>query len=102
MMMGSMFMERNLVNLHTDILDTPEFFWEYSDLEPIYRMVAQDLDLSARIQVLNKRLDVVHELFEMLDNQLTHRDSLILESVIVGLIMIEVMIAIAVDILGWL
>jgi uncharacterized Rmd1/YagE family protein len=29
-MAGQVFLERNEVNLHSDILDTPEFFWEVS------------------------------------------------------------------------
>ncbi len=98
-MIGQLFIERNLVNLHTDILDTPEFFWEYSDLEPLYRLCAQDLDISARLEVLNKRVDIVKELFEMLENQLSHRHSTSLEWIIVILIFIELTIAIAADIL---
>ena len=30
--MGELFIERNSINLHVDVLDTPEFFWEYSEL----------------------------------------------------------------------
>jgi uncharacterized Rmd1/YagE family protein len=91
-MMGQIFIERNLVNLQTDVLDTPEFFWEFSDYEPPYRMIVQDLDMAARIEVLNRRLNIVHELFQMLDNQLTHRHSITIEWIIVGLIFIEIVL----------
>ena len=56
--------------LHVDVLDTPEFFWEYPELEPLYIMTANYLDIETRVEVLNQRLDVIHELFEMLGNEL--------------------------------
>ena len=43
--MGELFIERNSINLHVDVLDTPEFFWEYSELEPYYAMTANYLDI---------------------------------------------------------
>lgn len=97
-MMGQIILDRNSINLHTDILDTPEFFWEYSDLEPLYRMIAQDLDISARVSVLNKRLDIVKELFEMLSNELENRHSSSLEWIIIFLILVEVLLTLAKDI----
>ncbi|NGX31561.1 MAG: hypothetical protein K940chlam8_00935 [Chlamydiae bacterium] len=91
--MGGLFLERNSINLHTDILDTPEFFWEYADLEPLYRRTCIYLDISSRVEVLNKRLGIVHELFEMLGNELNHQHSSKLEWTIIWLIVIEVVIA---------
>lgn len=96
---GALFIERNSVNLHTDILDTPEFFWEYENLEPLYRKTCIYLDINGRVDVLNKRLNIVHELFEMLSNELNQRHSSKLEWAIIWLIMIEVLIAIFSDIL---
>lgn len=94
-LMGEIIIDRNSINFHTDVLDTPEFFWEYSDLEPLYRLIAQDLDISSRVTVLNKRLDIVKELFEMLSNELQHRHSSRLEWIIIVLIFIEVAITFA-------
>lgn len=88
--MGELFIERNSINLHVDVLDTPEFFWEYSELEPLYAMTANYLDIETRVEVLNQRLDVVHELFEMLGNELNHQHSSRLEWTIICLIVIEV------------
>ncbi len=73
--MGELFIERTSINLHVDVLDTPEFFWEYTELEPLYAMAANYLDLETRVEVLNQRLDVIHELFEMLGNELNHQHS---------------------------
>lgn len=92
--MGELFLERSSVNLHFDILDTPEFFWDHSDLEPLYAMIANHLDLETRVQVLNQRLDIVHDLFEMLGNELNHQHSSKLEWIIIWLIVIEVVLTI--------
>lgn len=97
--MGELFTERNFINLHSEILDTPEFFWNYPELEPFYRRTAHYLDVSKRVDVLNKRLNVVHELFEILRNELNHQYTSRLEWIIIILIVIEVVIAVMRDLL---
>lgn len=96
--MGELFIERNSINLHADVLDTPEFFWEYAELEPLYTMTANYLDLETRVEVLNHRLNVVHELFEMLGNELNHQHSSRLEWTIIWLIIIEVFLSLLRDV----
>ena len=96
--MGELFIERNSINLHVDVLDTPEFFWEYSELEPLYAITANYLDLKTRVEVLNQRLDVIHELFEMLGNELNHQHSSRLEWTIIGLIIMEVSLTLLRDV----
>lgn len=96
--MGELFIERNSINLHVDVLDTPEFFWEYSELEPLYAMTANYLDLETRVEVLNQRLHVIHELFEMLGNELNHQHSSRLEWIIIGLIVTEVVLTLLKDV----
>ena len=100
--MGALFIERSSINLHVDVLDTPEFFWEHSELEPLYAMTANYLDLETRVDVLNQRLDVIHELFEMLGNELNHQHSSRLEWTIIGLIVMEVCLTLLRDVFGML
>src|SRR5262249_46265875 len=88
--MGALFIERNSINLYFDVLDTPEFFWEHAELEPLYTMTATYLDIEARVRALNQRLDIVHELFDMLVTELNHQHSSKLELTIIWLICIEV------------
>lgn len=95
--MGELFLERNYVNLHTEILDTPEFFWEHSELEPFYRRVIHYLDVSKRVELLNRRLTLMHELYEILSNELNHQQSSRLEMTIIILIVIEVVLALLRD-----
>lgn len=92
MMIGEIVLDRNSINFHTDILDTPEFFWEHSDLEPLYRLIAQDLDIVARVNVLNRRLDILKELFEILSNEIENRHSSTLEWIVIILISMEVIV----------
>lgn len=96
--MGELFIERNSINLHADVLDTPEFFWEYTELESLYAMTANYLDLATRVEILNQRLDVIHELFEMLGNELNHQHSSRLEWTIIGLIVMEVFLSLLRDV----
>lgn len=96
--MGELFLERNSINLHVNVLDTPEFFWDYPELEPLYRMTANYLDIEKRGHVLNQRLEVLHELFEMLGTELNHQHSSRLEWIIIGLIVIEVIVSVLKDV----
>ena len=99
--MGLIFIERNSINLHADVLDTPDFFWENPEVEPLYRLVATYLDIKTRVEVLNHRLNVMRELFEMLGNELNHQHSSRLEITIILLIIIEVVLSLAHDIFQW-
>ncbi len=101
-MMGRLFIERSSINLYSDILDTPEFFWEHNDLQPLYQVIANDLDITTRVEVLNQRLDVLHELFNMLGTELNNQHSTRLEWIIVLLILIEVIMTLSKDIFGWI
>lgn len=96
--MGALFIERSSINLRADVLDTPEFFWEYPELEPLYTMTANYLDVRSRVEILNKRLDIIHDLFEVLGTELNHLHSNRLEMTIILLIVIEVLIALLRDV----
>lgn len=94
-MMGRLFIDRHSINLHQELLDTPEFFWEYPELEPIYKLTAHYLDRERRVNVLNQRLTVLKEMFDMLNDQYNHKQSAQLEWTIIWLIVIEVILALA-------
>lgn len=96
--MGKLFIERSSISLYVDALDSPDFFWEYPELEPLYKLVAGDEELEKRVEVLNRRLGIVHELLEMLGNELNHQHSSRLEWIIIWLILIEIVLALSRDI----
>eukprot|EP01034_Spumella_vulgaris_P028026 gene28026-34818_t len=64
MMIGEVFVIRHDVNLHTEILDTPDFFWKEEKFEQDYKMVMSYLEMSGRTEILNKRLDMLRELLD--------------------------------------
>lgn len=98
---GTLFLERSSINLHTDILDLPDFFWENTELEPFYLRMRRYLNLDSRMDVLNKRLHIIHEMLEMLGSELNHRQSSRLEWTIIILILLEVIVLFAKDVFGW-
>ncbi len=99
-MMGRLFIDRSSINLRQELLDTPEFFWEHSDLEPYYTLMAHYLDRERRVSVLNQRLIILKELLDMLAAELNHQHSSRLEWTIIWLIVIEVVMNVARDIFG--
>lgn len=91
---GEIFTVRSLVNLNSEYLDIPDYFWEYPALENYYSLTIRFLDLSKRVSALNQKLDVLLDLFNMLNNQLQHYHSSFLEWTIIILIFIEIIIMI--------
>lgn len=100
-MMGRLFIDRSSINLHQELLDTPEFFWEHSDLESYYNLMAHYLDRERRVSILNQRLRILQELFDMLAAELNHQHSSRLEWTIIWLIVIEVLLHVVTDVLGF-
>lgn len=97
--LGLLFEERSSMNLHNDIMDIPEFFWRRPRYEPYYHMAANYVDIQQRLDVLNKKLDVMHDLYDVLSHQLNHIYTSRLELIIIYLISIEVLLVVAKDIL---
>ena len=98
-LIGKLFQERNLINLDCDLLDTPEFFWKRPSYEPYYHQAAEYMDIDARLEILNRRLNNVHELYTFLSDELKHSHSSFLEWIIILLIVTEVILTISKDIL---
>lgn len=91
--MGEIFIARSSINLNIEYLDAPEFFWRNPSLEPFYIMMKKFLDISSRVMALNQKLDVLQELLDILNSQVQHRHSSLLESVIILLIAVEIIIS---------
>lgn len=92
---GKIFLAKHVINLNSDYLDDPEYFWEHPSSEVYYTMSKKYLDIPRRVSALNQKLNVLHELFELLTNQLQHRHANILEITIILLIAFEIVLTIA-------
>lgn len=89
---GTLFAARSDIILNFNLLDTPEFFWDYPELEPSYLTVAKYLDLQPRIEILNRKLETIHELVDMLASEQNHKHSSFLEWIIIALIAVEIVL----------
>jgi len=87
---GELFSLRHLINLSSDLLDTPDFYWDRSDLEPLYTALCVHLNIRRRTRVINEKLTHCVELTELLTSQLNDAHHIRLEWMIIVLIMVEV------------
>lgn len=98
-MRGHLYLVKSDINLQHGLLDTPEFFWEYPELEPTYMSMNRYLDIYPRVEVLNRKLEVIHELFSMLADEQNSNHSNFLELIIIFLILVEIIFSVLHDVL---
>lgn len=91
---GILFQEKYSINMHSDVLDIPEIFWKIPNYEPLYIMTAKLQDMQTRQSILQKRLRMVEDLYNLLTNELNAKHSTRVETIIVILITIEIVIGI--------
>ena len=89
---GFLFLTKSDVMLNFDLLDVPEFFWEYPEQQGNYSMIADYLEIKPRVEVLNKRLETIQDLLQMVADEQKHSHSAILEWIIIWLIGIDIII----------
>ncbi|KAL9610269.1 MAG: hypothetical protein Q9167_005014 [Letrouitia subvulpina] len=69
--LGALFRSRVDVNLSSNMLDVPNFFWDSEPtLHPLYIAVREYLEIKPRIQVLNERCRVFLDLAEILSDSI--------------------------------
>lgn len=88
---GELFTLRHLVNLSSDLLDTPDFYWDRENLEPLYQKTINYLNVAKRTRVMNEKLKHCCELIELLSDHMNDKHHTRLEVMIIVLIMVEVM-----------
>lgn len=99
---GRLFITKSDIMLNYDLLDVPDFFWEYPELDIYYTRIADYLEIRQRVEVLSKKLETIHELFQMMADEQKHKHSSMLEWIIIWLIAIEIAIFLVHDIFNWL
>lgn len=91
-LVGKLFEGRVDVNLSSNMLDTPNFFWDSEPmLDPLYQAVREYLEIKPRIQVLNERCRVFLDLAEILsdsiaDTKMTHITWIIIILIILSIL----------------
>jgi uncharacterized Rmd1/YagE family protein len=89
---GMLFSTKSDILLNFNLLDTPEFFWDYPELEAFYLLAARYLDVIPRVNLLSKKLETIHELLEMLATEQNHKHASALEWIIIILIAVDIIV----------
>lgn len=90
-MIGQLFTSRVDVNLSSNMLDTPNFFWDSEPtLHPLYTAVREYLEIKPRIQVLNERCRVFLDLGEILSDSISDKKMTRITWIIIFLIVISI------------
>ena len=82
---------RHVLNLSSDLLDTPDFYWDREDLEHLFMATCSLLSVSKRTKVVNEKLSHCLEVMDMINNHMNHEHSSRLEWIIIILIAIEIL-----------
>ncbi|XP_078680126.1 required for meiotic nuclear division protein 1 homolog [Branchiostoma floridae x Branchiostoma belcheri] len=88
---GELFALKYRINLGSDLLITPDFYWDREHLEGLYLKTCRFLNIPGRTTVVNEKLRHCQELAELMRTHLSERHSLRLEWMIIALIAIEVL-----------
>lgn len=97
---GQLFLANSNIVLKFDLLDIPEFFWEHPEYQSLYSQMANYLELNQRTTILSKKLDTIHLLLDMLDDEQKHNHSSTLEWIIIILIGVEIVITLVEKLTG--
>jgi uncharacterized Rmd1/YagE family protein len=89
---GQLFVTSSDITLNFNLLDTPEFFWDYPELEGYYQQLAKYLDLQPRVEILNQKLDTIYSLLDMLATEENHKHAAFLEWIIIILIAVDIVV----------
>lgn len=90
---GEILNAKSEMNLISNFLYHPKYFWQHPTLEEYFIMLERYLHIQRRVNAINHRLDTLNEIFDMFSGYLENRHSHNLELIIIVLIMIEVLLA---------
>lgn len=87
---GRLLLLRGKLNLYSELVETPDIYWSEAKLERIHEKISNALDISKRINMLNRKLDYLSEEAGALIGIMSTRTEVNLELIIIYLIVIEV------------
>ncbi|KAL2262186.1 hypothetical protein VTK26DRAFT_2219 [Humicola hyalothermophila] len=93
--LGRLFESRVDINLSSNILDVPNFFWDSEPtLHPLYVAVREYLEIDPRIRVLNERCRVFLDLADILADSVADAKMSVITWIIIVLIMISIVVTV--------
>ncbi|KAF2091291.1 DUF155-domain-containing protein [Saccharata proteae CBS 121410] len=91
--LGRLFTSRVDVNLSSNMLDVPNFFWDSEPtLHPLYAAIREYLEIKPRIQVLNERCRVFLDLAEILSDSIADKKMTRITWIIIVLIVLSILV----------
>lgn len=93
-MSGHLFKLRVDVNLTSDVLDTPDLFWNEASLQALYHAIRVYLEIDERAESLNERLGVANELLEIIHEHLSNAAMSKITWIIIVLIVVACFVAV--------
>ncbi|KAK3934952.1 putative sad1-interacting factor 3 protein [Diplogelasinospora grovesii] len=94
-MLGRLFKSRVDINLSSNILDVPNFFWDSEPtLHPLYVAIRDYLEIDPRIKVLNERCRVFLDLAEILSDSVADAKMSSITWIIIILIVVSILITV--------
>ena len=94
--LGELFTMRHVINLHSNFLGTPDFYWDREELGAMYEELGAYLSITKRTKLFNERLNHCIDLMQILKQHLSDNKHTRLEWIIIGLITIEVLIGLGI------
>lgn len=91
---GEILGAKSELNLISNFLSHPKYFWQHPTLEEHYIMLERYLHIQRRVNAINHRLDTLNEIFDMFNSYLENRQAHSLEIIIIVLIAIEIMFSV--------
>ncbi|KAH9976796.1 hypothetical protein BGW80DRAFT_1546725 [Lactifluus volemus] len=88
--MGEVFLLRTNIAAVGSVLDSPDVFWSYPDLRPLYEAARSYLEIPQRINLLDTRVEVLQDMLRLLKESVSSRQSERLEQIVIVLIAIEI------------
>jgi len=91
--LGRLFTSRVDVNLSSNVLDVPNFFWDSEPtLHPLYNAVREYLEIGPRVKVLNERCRVFLDLTEILSEGIADVKMTRITWIIIVLIVLSILV----------
>lgn len=88
---GELYALKHRINLSSDLLDVPDFYWEREELEHLYLNTVRYFSVPKRTKVINDKLNHCIELVELLSSHLSDKHHVRLEWMVIILIAVEVL-----------
>ncbi|KAK3382987.1 hypothetical protein B0T24DRAFT_603183 [Lasiosphaeria ovina] len=93
--LGRLFKSRVDINLSSNILDVPNFFWDSEPtLHPLYVAIREYLEIDPRIKVLNERCRVFLDLAEILSDSVADAKMSYITWIIIILIVVSIIVTV--------